>query len=128
MLQIGEYEFSSKFLIYRFKITCVGPNLNSNVSLADTQGFLSRISLISSGILKEFIRLVKFFILMSYNIRLSNYSVVSILLSPLSGNLACTFWVFFEVVGNVLVKRIVEVGSGHESLNGEEDSSDLEGW
>ena len=47
---------------------------------------------------------------------------------PLLGPLDGTLLVSFPGIGNLLVQGIIQVGQGHQGLDGQEDGSDLKGW
>ena len=47
---------------------------------------------------------------------------------PFLGPLDGTLLVSFPGIGNLLVQGIIQVGQGHQGLDGQEDGSDLKGW
>jgi len=63
---------------------------------------------------------------MSFFENTSSNSVVGVLKGPLLGLLESTFLILLPVVSDLLVKGIIEVGSGHKCLDRKKDSSDLE--
>jgi len=58
----------------------------------------------------------------------SGCSLVGILLSPLSGLVDGSLLVGLPVVGNALIEWVIAVWCRHQSLDGKQNSLDLEGW
>ena len=56
------------------------------------------------------------------------FSIICILESPLFGPCNSTFLVFLPEISNFLIKWIIEIWERHQSLDGEENGSDLECW
>ena len=54
-------------------------------------------------------------------------SVIGVLLGPFAGTLNCPILVVLPVIRHSLVQRIIDVWRGHERLNREQNSLDLEG-
>jgi len=55
-------------------------------------------------------------------------SVIGILKGPVLGLLDGIFLIGFPVVSNFLIQRIIQVGKGHQGLDGEKDRSNLKSW
>mgnify|MGYP006117881361 CR=1 FL=1 len=55
-------------------------------------------------------------------------SVVGIVESPFFSLLDSTIFILFPVISDTLIERVIKIWSSHQWLDGEEDSSDLEGW
>lgn len=55
-------------------------------------------------------------------------SVVGVLERPLLGLLDGSLLVRLPGISDLLIQWVIQVGQGHQSLNGEQDRSDLKGW
>jgi hypothetical protein len=64
---------------------------------------------------------------LSFHLNINHASSLSILLGPLSGSLNGGILVLFPSLGDVVGERVVGVRCTEQSLNGEQDSANLQG-